>query len=548
MARLVLGPLLRHVGESDATVWVETDGPCEVLVLGSSQRTFEVGGHHYAILAIEGLESGGTHPYEVRLDGELAWPPPDSPYPPSTIRTLEPGRGVTLAFGSCRASAPHHPPFSSRRASDRRGRGIDALRAYALRCASSDSSGGWADALLMLGDQIYADDTSPAVREYARSRQVDPEAPATQLEDFDEYCFAYRDAWSEPAVRWLLSTLPSAMIFDDHEIHDEWKLSRQWVEEMRSQDWYERRVIDGLAAYWIYQHLGNLSPAELREDELLARLRQGDDGLALLREFAADADAFAERSRWSFCRDLGPARLVVFDSRAARILRPGQREILNPEEWEWISERARGEFTHLLLASSVPFLLARGLHDFEAWSERLCDGAWGERAARVGERLRRRANLGHWAAFQRSFRRFTELLESLAKGRDGRRPECIVLLSGDVHHCYLAEVSFGPGSDGQAPVWQAVCSGFRKGLEPKEKLAMKLGHSRAGRLLGGALRRAVGVPAPPLEWEIVAGPHYVNQLGLLEMAPGGAELRIQTTAGADWRRPGLRSVIERRLL
>ena len=50
---LVLGPLLRYAGARDATVWVETDAPCEVEVLvevlveGSSHRshTFEVEGH-----------------------------------------------------------------------------------------------------------------------------------------------------------------------------------------------------------------------------------------------------------------------------------------------------------------------------------------------------------------------------------------------------------------------------------------------------------------------------------------------------------------------
>jgi len=59
---LVLGPLLRHVGERDATVWVETDAPCEVEVLGSRSATFEVAGHHYALLVIEGLDPGGEHP------------------------------------------------------------------------------------------------------------------------------------------------------------------------------------------------------------------------------------------------------------------------------------------------------------------------------------------------------------------------------------------------------------------------------------------------------------------------------------------------------
>ncbi len=36
------------------------------------------------------------------------------------------------------------------------------------------------------------------------------------------------------------------------------KISQQWLDEKRREPWYERRVTDGLVAYWIYQHLGNL--------------------------------------------------------------------------------------------------------------------------------------------------------------------------------------------------------------------------------------------------------------------------------------------------
>ncbi len=60
--RLVLGPLLRHVGSSDAIVWVETDAACEVEVragkLSGRSPTFRVGGHHYALVLISGLEPG----------------------------------------------------------------------------------------------------------------------------------------------------------------------------------------------------------------------------------------------------------------------------------------------------------------------------------------------------------------------------------------------------------------------------------------------------------------------------------------------------------
>ena len=47
MAKLVLGPLLRYVGETEAVIWVETDEPCEVEVLGHTEPTFCVGGHHF---------------------------------------------------------------------------------------------------------------------------------------------------------------------------------------------------------------------------------------------------------------------------------------------------------------------------------------------------------------------------------------------------------------------------------------------------------------------------------------------------------------------
>jgi hypothetical protein len=65
MSDLVLGPVVRFVDSEEATVWVETDRPCEVEVLGASTSTFAVDGHHYALVCIEGLEPGTSHPYEA---------------------------------------------------------------------------------------------------------------------------------------------------------------------------------------------------------------------------------------------------------------------------------------------------------------------------------------------------------------------------------------------------------------------------------------------------------------------------------------------------
>ena len=107
---LVLGPLLRHVGRTDATVWVEADSPCEVeVVVGDSfhrSRTFRVGDHHYALAHVTDLESSSSYEYAVTLDGEKVWPEPTSPFSPSFIRTMGEGDAVKLFFGSCRISAP----------------------------------------------------------------------------------------------------------------------------------------------------------------------------------------------------------------------------------------------------------------------------------------------------------------------------------------------------------------------------------------------------------------------------------------------------------
>jgi hypothetical protein len=99
MAELILGPLLRYVDETEATVRVETDQRCEVEVLGRRERTFRVDGHNYALICLRDLKPGASYEYEVRLDGERAWPPPDSEFPPSLLRTIDPNAPLRIAFG-----------------------------------------------------------------------------------------------------------------------------------------------------------------------------------------------------------------------------------------------------------------------------------------------------------------------------------------------------------------------------------------------------------------------------------------------------------------
>lgn len=550
MPNLVLGPLLRYVDERVATVWVQTDAACEVEILGRRERTWCVAGLHFALVAIDGLTPGAEHPYEVRLDGEQAWPPADSPFPASAIRLLDPQAPRRISFGSCRIARPHEPPFVLRRHVHPEGHGVDALRALALRATDPEAR---PDLLLMLGDQIYADEPSPALEAALAERERPADAPEDELADFVDYAMSYREAWSDPAIRWLLSTVPSAMVFDDHEIHAEWRTSQGWMDEMNAEPWFDRHIRAGLAAYWVFQHLGNLSPDELAAGGLYDEVRARDDADELLASRMDTEGRQTGHSRWSYARDLGDARLVVIDSRAGRDVTPGRREIVRDEEWEWIAEQARKPARHLLLASSVPVLLASGLHHAQAADEALADGAWGRIGAALGERIRRLAVMDQWASFQRSFRRMAGLLDDVAHGRAGEAPASIVLLSGDVHHCYLAEAGFrsadGPCSPqtARSPIWQVVCSALRKELAPHERAVIGFGHSATAGRLAQRLARAVGVPEAPLGWRVVERPAYANQIGTLTLDGEHAEVVVEAVVDDRWREPQLQTAFQRTL-
>ena len=538
---LVLGPLLRYVDTTCASVWVETrDAGTVVVRAGGSSweaHTFAAHDHHFALVELDGLEPGSRSEYRVEIGGEVVWPAPGSTYPPSMIATLQPDRPLTMAFGSCRTSVPHDKDGTQTH-------GVDALRAYALSMASGEAQVR-PDFVLFLGDQVYADETSDQMQEFIAARRDLDEPPGDELKDFEEYAHLYRLAWSDPANRWLLSTLPSSMIFDDHDIRDDWNTSQEWKQEMEATSWWHERIVAGLGSYWVYQHLGNLSPAERAEDELWQAVAAGPvDGAAevdlteRLDAFAARVDQQPTTYRWSFTRDIDDVRLVVVDSRAARVLDPDNRSMLDPDELAWLDEQMQGGFRHLLVGTSLPFLLSPGLHHLEAWDEALVEGAWGQRPARFGEWLRQIVDLEHWGAFQHGFAEVADMALSVAYGERGAAPETVTFLSGDVHHSYVSEVRHVHGGrsgarggrrrggrpggpalarrQGRSRVVQAVCSPIRNPLPRSMRFATAfLSYGLAGPM-GAVAAKSAHVPDAPFTWGLLRGPWFDNNLAVLE--------------------------------
>jgi hypothetical protein len=546
---LVLGPLLRYVSEEEAVLWVETSAACEVEALGTTARTFRVHGHHYALVHATGLEPGTRYEYELSLDGEKAWPLPDSGFPPSSFRTYPKAQPLEIVFGSCRVTAPHYAPFALKKDEHDEGREVDSLRALALRMRDHEPD-DWPDMLLLLGDQVYADEVSPVTQAFIEQRRDPAEEPGERVVDYEEYTRLYREAWSEPAMRWLLSVVSTAMIFDDHDVHDDWNTSESWVEEARRHEWWNEHIVAALMSYWVYQHIGNLNPEAQAEDELLQRVKDADGDVAeMLAEFAYKADRETDGARWSYCRDVGKTRIIVMDSRAGRVLTEGKRQMVDDDEWEWISEHANGDFDHLLLATSLPYLLAPALHNLEAWNEAVCAGAWGEAMKGPGEKFRRAQDLEHWAAFHDSFLALSELQREVATGKRGEPPASIITLSGDVHHAYLAQVGFPSGTDAKSSVWQAVCSPFRNPLDDKERTVIRALTTKPAELVTRLLRRSAGVEDPPIRWRLEGGgPWFDNQYGVLTVDGRKIDMRIEKAVPAGHHGESrLERVFDRRL-
>ena len=509
MAELVLGPLLRHVGPTSATVWVETDKPCTVEVAGAKSATFSVQGSHYALVVIEELV--GPTEYTVRLDGETVWPEPDSPFPPSVIRPIGPGP-FRLLFGSCRK--PDTDPKA----------GPDALAAYALRLAGG---GPWPDALLLLGDQVYADETSPATADWIASRRDVREPPGTQVADFAEYVHLYREAWSSPAVRWLLSTVPTAMIFDDHDLHDDWNTSAAWRADAARTSWWAERERDGLIAYWIYQHIGNLSPAELAEDETYrAVVSTTGDAAPVLREFAARAVEEIDGrkgTRWSYRRDFGSVRLLAIDTRCGRILSE-PRGMIGDAEFDWLEANAEGDYQHLLIGSSLPWLMPHAISHIQSRNEAACrkPGLRG----RVAEWLRRKLDLEHWPAFRDSSDRLARMIRRAA---DSGATVCV--LSGDVHHVYVAEATFPEPT--AAKVYQLTCSPIHNQERLMRPLFALAWWKPLARLLRWWMLRSPDIEPLPVDWVKRHGPDYGNTIATLTLDGSSATLLLEEAEGDE---------------
>jgi hypothetical protein len=288
---------------------------------------------------------------------------------------------------------------------------------------------------------------------------------------------------------------------------------------MMRRSWWPERIAAGLASYWIYQHLGNLHPDELGADAVYPAVISAGDATEVLRDFGRRADQERQVYRWSYPLDIGDTRLVVLDNRGGRQLEPGRRAILPEEQWSWFAGTVlAGGYDHLVIGSSLPWLMPYGVHHLEAATSRLAESRY-RPVAGMAERVRRAMDLEHWSAFGHSFDALAALLSQLDP-----RVASVSVLSGDVHHSYVAHADL-PGP----PIHQLTCSPVHNRvpplMRPVFRTAWSAGSARAGRILS----RATGLEPTRISWAKLAGPYFGNAVGVLVHSGRSAQVTIEGT-------------------
>jgi hypothetical protein len=154
--------------------------------------------------------------------------------------------------------------------------------------------------------------------------------------------------------------------------------------------------------------------------------------------------------------------------------------------------------------------------------------------------VRRTFDLEHWAAFTRSFDALVELFRRLGEGGEdapGHRvgaggayaaPASISVLSGDVHHSYVARAALGPAV--RTPVHQLTCSPIHNQVPAVMRPFMRFSWSRVAARVTRGLAKSAGVRRPALRWRRLAGPYFGNAVGTLRHDGVHAFVQVEGTS------------------
>ena len=370
MTHLRVGPLVRATNATSVVIWAELPYSCTILLhaqpLHTNQlhmtsvrtHTVTLGGRHYAAPQLQKLQAATWYTYEIAVVTQAEQEEHIEPIDESLVscfRTMDADdenstpQQLRVAYGSCRKFvAPQ----------------VDALSAFGrwLREHDAQKEVVWPHLLLLIGDQIYADQPSQEIKQQYPQLQHGAQT-------FEDFALLYEYVWTQDSdVRQVLACIPTFMIFDDHEITNNWNITPQWCAMMLASG-QEQVLVDGLIAYWVYQGWGNLTQRDEALYPLLHFMREGEqsgeDILEALRAYIRREVRNEQTGRWHyeiqtvppiFVLNARSERTAIFTQQQGDIY--GPTRILSQTQMQEIATWLQKHDTRpSLLVSSVPVLL-----------------------------------------------------------------------------------------------------------------------------------------------------------------------------------------------
>jgi hypothetical protein len=281
-----------------------------------------------------------------------------------------------------------------------------------------------------------------------------------------------------PSVRRLLANIPTYMIFDDHDVTDDWNITGGWYDKVHGLPLGRRVVANAMAAYWAFQGWGN-EPDNFD----YPMVRSIIDYLATDKPAAALAEQYEfntwKHRGWSYSVPANPP-IIVIDSRTQRqpdgAFYPPQlldRYALDWLRMEWnklIVEKERDIKKGIIdkLPNCPVFVATTPVMGFAPIEGLLQFGLWVVGALEDTLLIRSIEALFQAKGFLTGLLVNALDAEAWISNRDGFREfmNCVLqsmkiqrcaFLSGDVHYSYTADANFE--SQGKAlNCWQMTSS------------------------------------------------------------------------------------------
>lgn len=111
-------------------------------------------------------------------------------------------------------------------------------------------------------------------------------------------------------IRRLLANIPTYMIFDDHDVTDDWNLSADWRDRVSQSPLGKHIVTNGLCAYWAFQGWGN-EPKRYEEAFLQSMRKYIDRFIVGSAGHANWMDQIWSFRHWHFVAPTRPAALFL---------------------------------------------------------------------------------------------------------------------------------------------------------------------------------------------------------------------------------------------